>query len=680
MADINSSDVKLKQSQRLDDTDYGGGQMIATEVIDGVVNNLFPDISRLDRVYGRVSMRKAFLNIETENRATYYGSNIVITEQAADPKVSVLFFTTKNWFDTRDSAKSRVESYLVKGPTFPGQYWADHYLGSRQINIVTELDQTPPEIGEVIVLTAKKNLAGQSISELEQYVRITDVATEVRLFTESDGDLFEKQAMYIGIGSRLLFDIPGGDPNRTSNYSSLSAKIINTVVADASTYYGVANLQENVTAGELKIRVDSIFAPIVPSAASETGIVDSVVGYSKDQSTGAFNGISVTRSLVMLFAPNAQVYMGEAVIPGSWSCAGNYPLTEDGVGNVYYLSQLIGSIEYNSGTISFGADVTANDSGSHAFTYEPGAPSARVMETSGIVITEATRGRAYTFRCDPLPQKGTVRIDYMSNGKWYTLWDDGSGRCAGSDPSLGTATVNFDTGSISIGLGEAMPDVDTMLIVYWATADDYFPLGGTSTNWYWDFLLNDEGIARGSLSITWGLHEVKDSGTSGVLDYWYNGSQILTEVGTLEYSTGKVFIEGLPVTPSANQPIDIQYDQGPVTTDIFPAKTYDTTNRWELPLSNTNAIVPGTLKIEFSAYSHPGAINRYRYWFSKAQFQELIDNGSGSLDEGVHTTPSWAPATLVYTAGAGHLAMSPIRTVERRETVWDWGEGPVRPS
>lgn len=680
MADINSSDIKLKRSQRLDDTDYGGGQMIATEVVDGQVNNLFPDISRLDRVYGRVSMRKAFLNVETENRATYYGSNVVITEQASDPKVSVCFFTTQDWFDTRASAKSRVESYLVKGPTFPAQYWADHYLGSRQINIVTELDQTPPEIGEVIVLTASRNLAGNTITELEQYVRITDVNTEVRTFTESNGNIFEKQAMYIELGSSLLFDIPGDDPKRISDYANLSAKIINTIVADASTYYGVANLEEDVTAGELNLRVDSIFAPIVPSATSESGMTDVVVGYSKDQSTGSFNGIAVTRSLVMTFAPNAQCYMGEAIIPGSWSCTGTYNLTEDGIGNVYYLSQLIGSIEYNSGTISFGADIPVNDTNSHSFTYEPGAPSARVMETSGISITEATRGRAYTFRCDPLPQKGTVRIDYLSSGKWYTLWDDGSGRCAGSDPSLGVATVNFETGSISIGLGEAMPDVGSMIIIYWATADDYFTLGGTSTNWYWDFTLNDDGIAKGTFILSWGLHEIKDTGTgTGILSYHYDGSEVLSDVGTLEYSSGNVHVEGLPVTPSSSTSYDISYDTGPVTVDTFTNKTFDGPNRFELPLSNVNAIIPGTLKVKWDAYGYSGETLRYRYWFSNDEALSFIDDGAGSLADETNDAPNWTPSVVTYTAGAGNLSVSPTRNIVKRITQWDWGYGPTRP-
>ena len=46
---INSDDVKLYESQRLTDEEDGGGRVTGSEVIDGNVNNLFQDISRIDR-------------------------------------------------------------------------------------------------------------------------------------------------------------------------------------------------------------------------------------------------------------------------------------------------------------------------------------------------------------------------------------------------------------------------------------------------------------------------------------------------------------------------------------------------------------------------------------------------------------------------------------------------------
>ena len=52
---IHNSDVKLFESQRLTD---GGGRVTVNEVIDGNVNNLFQDISRIDRTVGDEKMKK----------------------------------------------------------------------------------------------------------------------------------------------------------------------------------------------------------------------------------------------------------------------------------------------------------------------------------------------------------------------------------------------------------------------------------------------------------------------------------------------------------------------------------------------------------------------------------------------------------------------------------------------
>ena len=51
---INPEDVKLYESQVLSDETDGGGRATGNEIIDGNINNLFPDISRLDRTLGDV--------------------------------------------------------------------------------------------------------------------------------------------------------------------------------------------------------------------------------------------------------------------------------------------------------------------------------------------------------------------------------------------------------------------------------------------------------------------------------------------------------------------------------------------------------------------------------------------------------------------------------------------------
>ncbi|WP_430318166.1 hypothetical protein, partial [Pseudomonas nitroreducens] len=89
---IAKSDIKLFKSQRLTDEADGGGRATGTAVVDGEVNNLFSDISRLDRTIGRINLRKGFAGVSTTMADPYQGAHAIITEGPADPRVSVLLF------------------------------------------------------------------------------------------------------------------------------------------------------------------------------------------------------------------------------------------------------------------------------------------------------------------------------------------------------------------------------------------------------------------------------------------------------------------------------------------------------------------------------------------------------------------------------------------------------------
>ena len=78
---ITNDDVKLFESQHLTDEEDGGGRVTGREVIDGNVNNLFQDISRIDRTVGDVALRKAFVGVSTDNNDTYLGSHLILTKK-----------------------------------------------------------------------------------------------------------------------------------------------------------------------------------------------------------------------------------------------------------------------------------------------------------------------------------------------------------------------------------------------------------------------------------------------------------------------------------------------------------------------------------------------------------------------------------------------------------------------
>jgi hypothetical protein len=127
---ITDQDIRLMAAEVLADVPEGGGRMTGNEVVDGLSNNLFPDISELDRTLGRVSLRKCFPAVLSANRDTYYGNTVIIDAVPADPNVSVVLFTTGSWTDRRPSAVSRMESYLARGPKYDGYLWDGTSPGS----------------------------------------------------------------------------------------------------------------------------------------------------------------------------------------------------------------------------------------------------------------------------------------------------------------------------------------------------------------------------------------------------------------------------------------------------------------------------------------------------------------------------------------------------------------------
>ena len=114
---INNDNVKLLESQRLSDENDGGGRTTGNEVVDDNINNLFQDISRIDRTIGDVALRKAFVGIDTDNNDVYLGSHVILTDPPNDPNVSVLLFNTDSQTDERKDARDRIEAYVVPSTT-----------------------------------------------------------------------------------------------------------------------------------------------------------------------------------------------------------------------------------------------------------------------------------------------------------------------------------------------------------------------------------------------------------------------------------------------------------------------------------------------------------------------------------------------------------------------------------
>ncbi|PID77575.1 MAG: hypothetical protein CSB24_00800 [Deltaproteobacteria bacterium] len=247
---ITTEKVRFVESQRLTDYDDGGGFMTAKEVVDGNINNLFPDISRLDRTYGRVSLRKMFLHVQTDDVAVASGAHVAITRETKDENISVCMFTTDSPSDNRKDARDFLESYVTLGPRFPGWLYGDQPAGARALLVFMPMDAPLPKVSSVLCLFNDK---GQ-VTEYRQYVRVVKVEAEGRQFNLGGGQV-KRKVVNITIANPLEKTFKGVEVMKDDN---VPTSIYTTLVSDAARYYGVmepvADLKENDTI----LPVDSI--------------------------------------------------------------------------------------------------------------------------------------------------------------------------------------------------------------------------------------------------------------------------------------------------------------------------------------------------------------------------------------------------------------------------------------
>ena len=266
---ILSGDIKLMASQRMTDTEDGGGRITGKEIVSGEHNSMFPDISDLDRAYGVVNLRKVFLAVQTDDTDTYYGANAMVLLPPSDPSVNLTLMTTKDHNDTRGNARNTLERYQARGPKWQGGLYDTQLEGQRAIRILQRIEVRLPEVGEVLVLVGNEGKG----NEVEQYVRVLDVTQKLTKFQIPGVPEFTRNVVTCVITDPLRHTFEGEQP---SPYDQATTKttLRETVVADAANYFSTTKLVADAALGAMRVQAKTIFTQLVPSARSETPVVD----------------------------------------------------------------------------------------------------------------------------------------------------------------------------------------------------------------------------------------------------------------------------------------------------------------------------------------------------------------------------------------------------------------------
>jgi hypothetical protein len=538
---INTADIKLLKSQVLADVPEGGGAATGVEVIDGQSNNLFADVSELDRVYGNVSLRKVFIGVRTSTVDGLYGVNAMVSDPPDDPNVSALLFATDDAFDTRTAAQSRIESYLTRGTEYAGLLFGSTVAGMRAFAILQRVNVPVPSVGTTLLLVSREGSAASA----SQYVRITAVSSIERTFAVpgQEEKEFKRLQVNVEISDELREDMPGcsaADSYRDSTVDfTTKTRLYDTVVADAARYYGTAALATPVVFDALSpvytVEVPDIYQQIVPSPQIETPIADARL----NQQTGAVVaiGAEITQNLTLNFTATSSLYVGGGILPGSLSVRrSGITVTDSGGGLLKIGAAEVGSIDYGNGLLILSANVFGTSAGTHAVTYTPAAAPVVVSRSIGVPVLAQSQRLSYVLTLDPVPSHGSLQFSYLSGGRWYVMTDSGAGALTGGQSNIGAGSLNYDTGTVAVTLG-ALPDVGSQIIYAWAPATSATTVTASgmdlSGRVYADVTL--QPCKPGGLSLTW----LDGTTTRTVTD---DGAGQLTgdAIGRVWYGSGRV--------------------------------------------------------------------------------------------------------------------------------------------
>lgn len=646
---ITTQDVKLFKSERIDDTPEGGGRMTGMEVIDNQLNNLFDDTSRLDRVLGRVSLRKAFGAVSTPSRDKLLGAHAIITDPPDDGRVAVTILELNSHDDRRDDARSYVERYLVTARSTVLTMFDSQPAGARSFVAYQDVTDPVPSPGDVLVLSVEQ--ASHPDFGYQQFVRIADVSSQ-EVFVNPGSNSTRKILYTFGLNAPLEITYPGADLLSSPTLTNRPTRIRQTDLNPDVRYYGVVPLSAQADPGDAIIEVDTILQPVVPASFSESPILDQPLGPERIAIIAA--GPAYTESFASLVngaGGDATITTPRGITPGSLtltldaaSSANDLTLIDDGgggsirTGGGANTANSTATINYATGLITLQGLPTGAGYSAEA-AYIPAAAIPDVAHTAGTLIDQPNSGFNYSFILIPKPAPGTVTATYRALGRWYTLEDNGAGQLIG-DPATGVGTVNYTTGTVNVTAGY-QPDVGSSVLVGWRTAAHYLERTGEADVQIGAIRITAAmAIKPGSLSVTW-MHAAT---TYTVTDDGEGNLTGACVVGGVDYPSGTIqFVPTVypalltDLTADYLQQLGESYTPDPQPT---PGPTTVTFTIPDAPLE------PGTVKLRV-AYENSGTVRLIDFTDDGANVLNILYDGMAA-----------AKGTINYTTGAAVIDRS----------------------
>ncbi|MEO5378687.1 MAG: LamG domain-containing protein [Magnetococcus sp. DMHC-6] len=543
---ILTTDIKLIKATKQSDADNAGGYMGASEVVDGVSNNLFPDISRLDRTYSRIQLRKVFAAVRSVNTDTWLGAHVCLTDPPDDPNVTLLLLNPGDGDDgTRADCVNYLDAYWMPQDELAGQLLNTVAAGSAIFELINHPEL---EVGDVLWLEEADLGSGEFCRVINR-----TYGYQTLKITFPNGSFYYKTGPAITtveVAAPLKFGYNEGVVPRYA------------IESGNWRVYGVSTLAQAANTGSIQITLTALKQALLP--ASEylrqlTGIqawraadhsIEMPVPWSA--STGA-TWWGATVKEITLHLPAG------SIAPGSFSAYfrwGNNTIwtqiADDGDGAIVTTAQdglitdnsITGTIDYSTGQVDMVMPSITGQSGGSSWIYFKRTPVDKAYTYTQSV---SAMGVNYSTTLTSPVLKKSVTISFVRGGVWLFGSDDGAGLITGDM----VGSINYATGAIILTLS-GDPDTGTsVLFRSWSSdfmtiVQDELSLGFIEAAGS-QMILAHAPVLKGSLVLEY-------LGSGSVITYlWdggdgqlYSSANISTGdssvVGTIDYETGIVTI------------------------------------------------------------------------------------------------------------------------------------------
>ncbi len=148
-----------------------------------------------------------------------------------------------------------------------GYLWGQHLANQRAVTLWQRLEIDLPTQGGRLELVAYSG----ATESYTQFVWITRVTESTRTFYDSQG-AFQVREVVLEIAEGLSNPFVGLEPSRTDPTSFTSRVYSTRYNANSFPVYGIRPLIEQADVGDYTVKVDTLYAPLIPTAFSETAL------------------------------------------------------------------------------------------------------------------------------------------------------------------------------------------------------------------------------------------------------------------------------------------------------------------------------------------------------------------------------------------------------------------------